>query len=480
MADGPGTSEPRRGDVLIPFLTVLLDAAAIEFSFLFAYWLRFRTAFFEYLGFLHEQAPPIAGYLVGSLFILAAWLMIFAARKAYRVRRNVTLTDELIGVVRVVSFGMLIVMSAAFFYRDFSFSRIVFGLLWAAAVVTVFSGRVIVHSIERRRYRKGRHLQRAVIVGGGELADQVFERLNLHPAFGFDIAGYFADARLTGQTRLASSPYLGGLDRVPDYLRAEGIDLAFIALNAADHPRLLDIISECEGLTVEFMMVPDLLELLTSRLEVKELEGIPFVRLKRIPLTFWGRNSKRLFDILVSSTLLIVLSPLLAAIALAVRLGSNGPALFKQERVGLDGKQFTMYKFRSMITGAEKHDEEAGLGIRKDPRRTRVGAVIRKLSLDELPQLLNVLRGDMSLVGPRPERQSYVDKFGQVVPRYLDRHRMKTGMTGWAQVNGLRGDTSIAERIRYDLYYVEHWSFAFDIKILLRTLHAALHITQVD
>lgn len=477
MADRPGN---RRGDVLIPFLAVLLDASAIEFSFLVSYWLRFRSGWFDILGFVREEAPPIAGYLTGSLFVILVWLMLFAARKAYRPRRNVTLADELIGVVKVVSLGMLVVMSAAFFYRDFSYSRVVFGLLWATSIVSIFTGRAVIQAVERGWYRKGKQLQRAVIVGGDGAANHIYQKLNLHPAFGFSITGYFAGSAASEDLRLASAPYLGDLEKAADYIRSERIDLAFIALRADEHDRLLDLLSACEGMSVEFMMMPDLLELITSRLEVTELEGVPFLRLKRIPLTFWGSVAKRGFDLVVSVTLLLLLSPLLLLIAAAIRLDSRGPALFRQERVGIDGRRFTMYKFRSMVAGAEAMDDEAGLGIREDVRRTRLGVLLRKLSMDELPQLLNVARGDMSLVGPRPERLSYVEKFGDAVPKYLDRHRVKTGMTGWAQVNGLRGDTSLEERVRYDLYYVEHWSFAFDMKILLRTLHAVWHTARVD
>ncbi len=480
MADGPGMPEPRRGDVLIPFLTVLFDAAAIEASFLLAYWLRFRTSVFESLGFVREQAPPISGYLAGSLFILLVWLMLFAARKMYRPRRNVTLADELIAVVRVVSLGMLIVMSAAFFYRDFSYSRVVFGILWVASLCLIFLGRMIIRGAERRWYRRGKHLQEAVLIGGGHLAETVYARLNLHPAFGFRITGYFADTQAIPPQTLSGARWLGTVAQAAAYLKEQKVSLVFVALRSEEHPRLLDILGECVGLHIEFLMVPDLLELLTSKLEVQELEGVPFVHLKRIPLTFWGRLVKRTFDIVVSAFLLLLLSPFLLLIAAAVRLNSRGPVLFRQHRAGLDGGSFTMYKFRSMVTGAEELDDEAGLGVRADPRRTRIGAFLRKFSLDELPQLFNVLKGDMSLVGPRPERLSYVDRFGEAVPRYLDRHRVKTGMTGWAQVNGLRGDTSIEDRVRYDLYYIEHWSFAFDIKILLRTIRAALHTSQVD
>jgi exopolysaccharide biosynthesis polyprenyl glycosylphosphotransferase len=228
------------------------------------------------------------------------------------------------------------------------------------------------------------------------------------------------------------------------------------------------------------MMVPDLLQVLASQVRLTELEGIPFLEIKSLPFTPWGRITKRAFDLLVAAVSLAFLSPLLLFLAALVRVDSRGPALFRQQRVGLDGKPFTMYKFRTMIAEADRMDAQAGLGIRNDPRRTRVGAILRKTSLDELPQLFNVLRGEMSLVGPRPERVRYVEQFGANVPKYLDRHRVKTGVTGWAQVNGLRGNTSIEERVKYDLYYIENWSLVFDIKILLRTIRAALSFKDVD
>jgi exopolysaccharide biosynthesis polyprenyl glycosylphosphotransferase len=221
-----------------------------------------------------------------------------------------------------------------------------------------------------------------------------------------------------------------------------------------------------------------MVEMLTTQVRTNELEGIPFLKLKGIALTAWGRISKRAFDLAVSLLSLLLFAPLWIVIAMAVKLTSRGPVLFTQRRVGLDGRSFTMYKFRSMRPGAE--EQTGPVWVREhDPRRTAVGVFLRKTSLDEFPQLLNVLKGEMSLVGPRPERPFFVEKFKHLVPQYLDRHRVKTGMTGWAQVNGLRGGTSLEERIRYDLYYIENWSFAFDIRILLRTLHAAIKVKEV-
>ena len=473
------TSRSRRGDILIPLLTVVSDSLAIEFSFLFSYWLRSHTPVFDSLGFVDSSDPPVYGYWLGSLFIIPVWLMLFNARKMYGARRSVTLSDEFINIVKVVSLGMLIVMSAAFFYREFSYSRVVFALLWLTSITWIAMGRFLINVFERRLYRKGIHQKVAIIVGSDSLANDVYTHLNHHPSFGFNILGYFADSKASEELGINSAPHLGSIADVASFIQRENIELAFIALRSKEHERLFQLISECEGVNAEFLMVPDILEILTSQMKVRELEGIPFVQVKSVPLTSWGRVSKRAFDISLSFTLLVALSPLWLLFMLIIRLESKGPVFFKQDRVGLDGRRFTMYKFRSMQVGAER--ETGPVWTKKDDlRRTRVGTLLRKLSIDEVPQLFNVLKGEMSLVGPRPERPYFVDQFRHLVPKYLDRHRVKTGMTGWAQVNGLRGNTSLEERIKYDLYYIENWSFTFDIKILLRTLRAALSYKQVE
>jgi Undecaprenyl-phosphate glucose phosphotransferase len=473
-------SSQRRGDLIIPMLSLCADALAIEAAFLLAYWIRFESGILDSLGFVLEGAPALRLYMIGSMAVTLIWLLLFEARKMYRARRSVNLSDELINVVKVISQGMLLVLSAAFFYRGVSYSRVVFTLLWVLAIAFVFLARAAVQAFERAQYRRGRHLRLAVLLGNDAAAQRVYERLQGHSSFGFHITGYFAEAPAPADLPLGRAPYLGTLANSPAHIRAARIDLAFIAVRTADHQALFDVIADCEGLNIEFMMVPDVLEILTSQMQVRELEGIPFLRIKGVPFTIWGRITKRLFDTVVSGATLLVSSPVLLLIGLIVRLDSRGPVLFKQKRVGLDGKEFTMLKFRSMRQGAEESDGEAGLGIRNDPRRTRVGAFLRRTSLDELPQLINVLKGEMSLVGPRPERTRFVKEFSDVVPKYLDRHRVKTGVTGWAQVNGLRGDTSIEERIRYDLYYIENWSLAFDVKILLRTIRAAATAKEGD
>lgn len=473
-ANNPPAHRYRKADLIVPFLTLLFDAIAIEGAFLFSYWLRSRSGLFDFLGFVDVEAPPISAYLLGSLFVVPVWVMLFNARKMYAVRRNVSLSDELINIVKVVTLGMLIVMSAAFFYREFSYSRIVFGLLWGTAIGLIFIGRAAVHGLERRWYRRGKHLQNAIIIGNDALAEQVYTKLNGHPSFGFRVLGYLADRTAPAHSPLAAASYLGTLSDTVECIKNRHVELVFIALRAKEHDALFEIVAECEGINVEFMMVPDVLEILTSQVTLREIDGIPLLRIKNISLTTWGRILKRTTDLVLSAFLLLLLSPLLLVISILVRSTSRGPVFFGQVRVGLDGRQFTMYKFRSMKADAEAETGPVWTG-KNDPRRTRIGAFLRKTSLDELPQLFNVLRGEMSLVGPRPERPHFVTQFRNLVPKYLDRHRVKTGMTGWAQVNGLRGNTSLEERIKYDLYYIENWSLAFDFKILLRTLKAAFN-----
>jgi exopolysaccharide biosynthesis polyprenyl glycosylphosphotransferase len=470
-------AQPRRNDFLIPTLGVLFDSIAIEAAFLFSYWIRFNTSVFKFLP-LSEEIPPLDAYIYGSFVVIPVWLLIFNSRDMYSARRNVELADEFFDIVKLVTIGMLVVMSGAFFYRAFSYSRFVFGLLWMTSIASIFIGRLFLYQIEKALYRSGRELRNAVIIGSNETANRIFQVLHNHPLLGYKLAGYFADSRCGNGTPLFASNYLGTVNEAPEKLQQEQIELVLTALDHEQHQQLYKLVQDCEGMNVEFMMVPDILELMTSSVSVKEIEGIPFIKLKGLPMTTWGRVLKRTFDFIVALLFLIISSPLFLIIALFIKLDSNGPVFFRQERIGLDGSKFDMLKFRSMKVEAETQSGPV-FATADDPRRTKIGGVLRKTSLDELPQLFNVLKGQMSLVGPRPERPYFVDEFKQLVPKYLDRHRVKTGMTGWAQVNGLRGNTSIQERIKYDIYYIENWSLWFDVKILLKTVRALLPTKHV-
>ncbi len=465
----------RRNDALIPTLGVLFDALAIELAFLLSYWLRFKTGLLAFVK-IGEEIPPLDAYIYGSLVVIPVWLILFESRRMYGARRNTGAASEAFHIVKLVSLGMLIVMSAAFFYRAFSYSRLVFGLLWGASILFMTAGRAILRVIEKNLYKSGRGISNAVIIGSGEAAERIVDSVHNHPMLGYRLVGSFAPSRPPAGSPLAAMEYLGTFGDAAREITSRNVELALVAIAHEDQGELYRMMEACEGITVEFLLAPDFLELPASRMTVKEIEGISFIRIKGMPITTWGRITKRLFDLALSVPLLILLAPLFLLIALIIKLDSKGTVFFRQERAGLDGRPFQIIKFRSMAPLAERETGPVWAS-ENDPRMTQVGRFLRRTSLDEFPQLINVLVGEMSLVGPRPERPFFVDRFSRKegpgtapVPKYLDRHRMKTGMTGWAQVNGLRGNTSLEERVRYDLYYIENWSLAFDLKILLMTI----------
>lgn len=464
----------RRKDLLIPFLGVLIDTLAIESAFVASYFIRFDTTLLKFLP-LNEDVPPLEAYIFSSFIVIPVWLLIFQSRKMYDARRTVALSDELFNIIKVITLGMLIVMSAAFFYREFSYSRVVFVLLWLTAIVFVFAGRTILQLIKKNRYRHGKDLRNVIIIGTSDTTKILISTLKQNPYLGFNLVGIVSDEIIND---FAGISHLGKLSDVSKIISNYDIDTALITLNYSEHPKLYKLVQDCEGMNVEFLMIPDMVEIMTSGMKVEEIEGIPFLKLKSLPMTTWGRIIKRTFDVVVSLLLLVFFSPIMVLISLLVKLTSKGPVLYKQERVSLDGHPFTIYKFRSMYVDAEAKTGPVWAKS-NDQRGTPLGNFLRKTSLDELPQLINVLKGEMSLVGPRPERPYFVEQFKNLVPKYLDRHRVKTGMTGWAQVNGLRGDSSLEERIKYDIYYIENWSFLFDLKILFRTVGALIERKKV-
>ena len=461
----------RRKDFAIPFLTVLADVVAMECAFLASYWIRFESALTE-VAEVKLGTPPLEAYIVGSLFVIPVWLWLFKSRGMYNPRRNVYFSDEFFAIVRLVFLGMLVVMSAAFFYRAFSFSRLVFGILGLAAVAFISLGRFAMLKYEQRWYRSGNDIKNAILVGVNDGARRVVERINAHPSLGYNIVGYFSTPKRNGKPP-AGLPRLGSVRDVARYAKQHGIDIAFIALQDSEHALLYPLVQECEGFNIELMLVPDVLELLTSQVKLKTIEGIPFIPVKSLPMSSWNQITKRTFDVVAASLALVLLSPILLIIAALVKLTTSGPVFFSQVRVGLDGVGFPVLKFRSMSVDAEQKSGPVW-AQKDDPRTTSVGKFLRRFSLDELPQLFNVLKGEMSIVGPRPERPHFVEKFKTEIPRYLERHRVKTGMTGWAQVNGLRGNAPIAERTKYDVFYVENWSLVFDLKIIFKTIRAVL------
>jgi exopolysaccharide biosynthesis polyprenyl glycosylphosphotransferase len=461
----------KKNDFLLPLLTVTTDVAAIEASFLFSYWLRFYSSFTELIP-VTSGTPPLTAYFEGSLFVIPVWLWLFKNRGLYKPRRINSFSDEFFVIVRIVVIGMLVVMGAAFFYRGFSFSRVVFAIISVTSVFLISAGRFVLLKFERWWYLKGHDLKNVIIAGTSSVSAKISRALTVNQALGYRLLGYCA-RRIMRDSMLKSAEYLGPISSVPHLIRSKHVDVVLIALNEKEQSQLPKLIRSCQGLNAEMMMVPDILELMTSLVQIRHIEGIPFLGIKSPALSTWNFINKRIFDIIFALCLLIVTSPLFLLIAIVIKIDSRGPVFYKQERIGINGEMFRVIKFRSMRIDAEK--KSGPVWSRKDdPRVTGVGKFLRRFSLDELPQFINVLRGDMSVVGPRPERSFFVEKFKKRIPRYLERHRVKTGLTGWAQVNGLRGNASITERTKYDIYYVENWSLVFDIKIILKTIRTVL------
>ncbi len=502
----------RPGGLLQPAVLIATDMVLLEGAFLVTYWFRFHSGIWKVpLGI-----PPLGLYLLTSAFILVAFFGIFYALGLYSERARRNLEEELLTLFRGVVLGSLLVLASAFFLRGLTYSRSFFGLFFLSCNLLLAAGRIGTRRLLRRLLRRGLGARRVLLVGESPMSERVVRAARGLPGLGLDPVGWLATGPSPAGGTPAASPagppvsgaaatapaaspagppvpgppaaaagpataggVAHGLPRLGEFadlrrvVQERAIDLVVLTLPFRDLALVSRATEELASLNVDLQFVPDLLELRVSRMRLTEIGGIPFFSVREAALSGADRIVKRTFDLVCCSIGLLLLSPALALLALLVKLTSRGPAFFRQARVGRDGREFQMVKFRTM-----RRDAEAKTGpvwtVEDDPRVTAIGRWLRRLSLDELPQLWNVLRGDMSLVGPRPERQVFVEQFSRELPRYFDRHRVRSGLTGWAQVNGLRGNTSIAERTLYDLYYMENWSLALDVKIILMTIHHVL------
>jgi Undecaprenyl-phosphate glucose phosphotransferase len=351
------------------------------------------------------------------------------------------------------------------------YRQAVFGLFVVTDIVLLYSARAALRAWLERRWAAGYNVKRVVVAGASELGRHVALTIISHRELGYRVVG-FLDDTVTGEVT-AGLPVLGRLNEAALVARDHALDQIYVALPLEDHAKIVGLIKSLGSECLDVKVVPDLVQYATIRAALEDLDGIPIISLNEVPLRGFNSMVKRGMDVAAGSlllTLLCTVFPILPAIALAIRLrGGKGPILLRQERMTLDGKTFQIFKFRTMVDGAEKITGPI-FATADDPRRTPIGAWLRRYNLDELPQLLNVVLGDMSLVGPRPERPPFVAQFKERIPQYMQRHRVKSGITGWAQVNGWRGNTSIEKRIEYDLYYIENWSLTLDLKILVLTL----------
>jgi Undecaprenyl-phosphate glucose phosphotransferase len=438
-----------------------LDGALIAGSWVTAYWLRF-FALPAPLG-----VPSLGFHLWFGAVLTPVALLVLRSFRLYRSARTAGLGRELLALVQ----GMAIVTSlaglASFATRG-ELSRILLVVFFVLSTAALCTSRIVIRGTLRALRRGGRNLRHVLIVGTGQLAEGLVAKMEEHRDYGLRVRGFLAARPEEAGRVIGGVPVLGTVRDLARLVEETGAEIVYVALPRSEHEAEREALTQLADSTAAVRLVPDLAWGFTLNAGVEDFDGMPVILVTETPELGWNAVVKRLFDLVLSAIGLLLLWPLLLLLALWVRLDSPGPALYAQERVGMNGRRFRMLKFRTMRLDAEA--EGPGWTRPGDPRRTRIGTWLRRLSLDELPQLWNVLVGHMSLVGPRPERPVYVEQFREKIPRYMLRHHVKAGITGWAQVNGLRGDTPLDERIQYDLYYVRHWSLGFDVRILALTV----------
>ncbi len=449
---------------LYPVILILSDAVVIFSACSVAYGLRFHSFITQIIP-ITKGIPPYSLYMYSSLFVVGVFLLVGKILGLYSRTRPRLILDQFYTLFKVTTLSLFITGAFTFFYRETTYSRLTLVILWFTSLALVYLERMILTRLESSLIKRGLGSKRTIIVGSREMGGNIYQRLSTQPQMGYQIVKFICT---NGEEKAGNG--WDKLQGLPKIIEQEKIDLVLVALPLAYHRKISEIIMDCDHLNVEFQIAPDLLELMAVKAQIVSVDGTPFISLGKTPLEGWNRFVKRSFDLICSTLGLLILSPIFFILSWIIKLDSAGLAFYRQERLGRDGKKFLMIKFRSMYADSEKDGPKNT--SREDPRRTKVGRILRKLSLDELPQLINVLKGEMSLVGPRPERPIFVDKFREDIPRYFMRHKVKSGITGWAQVNGLRGDTSLEERTKYDLFYVENWSLGFDIKIILMTMRS--------
>jgi Undecaprenyl-phosphate glucose phosphotransferase len=445
-------------------MKVLLDLAMLACAFGVAYTVRFWSP-----ALIPFDAPSPWNNTIRTLStILVLYPLAISGVGLYRAGRTRSFMDELFGLSRAWLVASMALVSVTYFFQPVRYSRLVllffFGLSLFFLALGRYTFRAALHAVRRR----GFNLKDVLVVGAGDLGARVVRTLDSHKELGFRMVGVLAEDAAQFTSDVEGAAVIGTRKDLARVLRERHVDEVIIALPLEAQGTLRDLMSVLSGSTADVKIVPDYVQYITLSGGVEEFGGLPLLSLQGDPFGGWNSVAKRVFDVAFASFALLLATPVMLVCALLLRFTQKGPVFYRQERMGIDGHVFTIVKLRTMQLDAES--EGARMAESGDPRATRLGRFMRRLSLDELPQLWNVLKGDMSLVGPRPERPVFIEEFRRQIPRYHLRHKVKAGLTGWAQINGLRGQTSIEKRIEYDLYYIENWSMLLDLKILARTL----------
>lgn len=448
-------------------LHVIIDALIITGSYILAWWIKFETP----LGNVKtgDFYLPMETYFGAIPYIVAAYLIIYRFCKLYTAKRGSGPGGELLRIMEANVLGAVGMTSVLFIIWQQHFSRSMIAMFVCFNIVLTAAFRLSLRGALMIARRRGYNIKHVLLVGYSRAAEEYIDRVKSNPQWGYVVHAILDDVTPRG-TLYKGIKVVGRIDNLEIILPENKLDEIAITLPLSQYSRLEDIVTQCEKSGVHTKFIPDYNSIIPSRPYTEDLMGLPVINIRHVPLTrMSNRAVKRSVDIAGALVGLILSSPFMLIIAILVKATSEGPVIFAQERVGRHNKPFRMYKFRSMRR-VEGETDGAGWTVENDPRVTKVGRFIRRTSLDELPQLFNILRGDMSLVGPRPEQTKYVEEFKEKIPRYMIKHQVRPGLTGWAQVNGLRGDTSIEKRIDYDLYYIENWTLGFDIRILFLTI----------
>ena len=428
---------------------VCMDAGIIGATYFFSWYLRFKSGFFvQDVGVL-----PAKTYFSALFLIIPGYLLLYSIFQLYMPRRVKSYRKELMDIIRANGIGFMIFILVLYFIKQEHFSRQMLCIFFFINISLEFASRYLIRTILWKMRKQGLNQKHILMIGESQMAEQYMDRLRENPKWGYQVFAHLKDEEK--------------LERI---LEGNELDEVVIALRAEDYGKLERIVDVCEKAGVHTKMIPDFGNVISTRPYIEDVQGIPVIHVRRVPLNIMrNRAAKRAVDLIGATVAIILFSPVMLLTVLVGALTEEGSVIYRQERVGLHNQVFYMYKFRSMIMQDEEK-EKAEWSTRNDPRITPVGKLIRRTSIDELPQLFNVLKGEMSLVGPRPERPQFVQKFRDEIPRYMVKHQVRPGMTGWAQINGYRGDTSIEKRIEYDLYYIENWTMVFDMKILILTI----------
>jgi exopolysaccharide biosynthesis polyprenyl glycosylphosphotransferase len=463
-----GVSSTKNSKLILGILLISLDILMLVIAFAIGYMARMYVPIFA----IPEGQPPLSEYIPTVILQVITVVFVFYFSRLYHQRRAVSRIDYSRNILGAVTIGTVLAsgLQELLFKNsslEIDYPRGMFFYAWVASAVLVVMGRETHRIIQSSLRQRGIARDNLLLVGAGRTVRDIAQRIQNNPELGYEIVGVVSD-KVKPKGHMSGTPVLGLYHELPGIIDNYNIEQVIIALPDAKRTEIVEIVTLCQRGHVDIKVYPDIFAHMAGDMNVDDLGGMPLLTVRDITLRGWKLSLKRGMDFFISLFGLIFLSPVMLLIALLIRLESQGSPFYSQVRMGLDGRPFPMIKFRSMRIDAEVGGP--GWTVKDDPRITQMGRLLRKTELDEIPQIVNVLIGQMSLVGPRPERPVYVRQFKEQIPRYMERHREKAGMTGWAQVNGLRGDTSITERTSYDLWYVENWSLWLDIKIIIRTI----------